>query len=94
MEEALEKPKRKSIRANRVRVNLYLDPAVVTYYKAQAGEREFQSLINETLRAAMQKHEQPTRRERVEAVYGKYAHVKTSSDEFAKRKQQEIDLEG
>jgi hypothetical protein len=32
---------------------MLLDAAVVAYFKAQAGERDYQTLINETLKAKM-----------------------------------------
>ena len=34
----------------KVQVTMYLDAAIVAYFKAQAGEREYQTLINETLK--------------------------------------------
>jgi uncharacterized protein (DUF4415 family) len=37
----------------KVRVSMLLDAAVVAYFKAQAGERDYQTLINETLKAKM-----------------------------------------
>ena len=37
----------------KVRVNIYLDAAVVAYYKSLAGGRGYQTLINETLRQSM-----------------------------------------
>ncbi|PKO21875.1 MAG: hypothetical protein CVU38_12380 [Chloroflexi bacterium HGW-Chloroflexi-1] len=37
----------------KVRVNVLLDAAVVAYFKAQAGERDYQMLINETLKTKM-----------------------------------------
>ena len=36
------------------RVNIYLDSAVVEYFKAEAGERGYQTLINEALKNAIQ----------------------------------------
>jgi len=36
------------------RVTLYLDAAVVERFKQQAGERGYQTLINETLKSAFQ----------------------------------------
>ncbi len=39
------------------RVTIMLDASVVTYFKAKAGERGYQTLINQALHAAMQ-HEQ------------------------------------
>ena len=35
------------------RVNIYLDSAVVEYFKTQAGARGYQTLINESLKNAM-----------------------------------------
>jgi hypothetical protein len=94
MGEVFVKSKRKTTRGDKVRISLYLDPTVVAYYKAQAEETGYQALINDTLRAAMQQRDTRTLAERVEAVYGRYAHIQTSSDEFAERKQQEIEHEG
>jgi uncharacterized protein (DUF4415 family) len=37
----------------KVRVNVLLDAAVVAYFKAQAGEQDYQMLINETLKNKM-----------------------------------------
>lgn len=36
------------------RVNIYLDTAIVEYFKAEAGERGYQTLINEALRNSIQ----------------------------------------
>ena len=36
------------------RVTLYLDASLVERFKAMSGERGYQTLINETLRAALQ----------------------------------------
>ena len=36
------------------RVNIYLDSAVVEHFKAEAGERGYQTLINEALKNAIQ----------------------------------------
>lgn len=36
------------------RINIFLDSATVQYFKAKAGERGYQTLINETLKQAMQ----------------------------------------
>ena len=35
------------------RVTLYLDAALVEYFKAMAGERGYQTLINETLKTSL-----------------------------------------
>ncbi len=39
---------------NKQRVNIFLDGAVIDHFKAKAGERGYQTLINETLKQAMQ----------------------------------------
>jgi uncharacterized protein (DUF4415 family) len=39
---------------NKQRVNIFLDGAVVQYFKAKAGDRGYQTLINEALKQAMQ----------------------------------------
>ena len=39
---------------NKQRVNIYLDGAVIEHFKAQAGERGYQTLINEALKRAIQ----------------------------------------
>ena len=36
------------------RVNIYLDSAIVEYFKAKAGERGYQTLINEALKNSIQ----------------------------------------
>ena len=38
---------------NKRRVNIFLDGAVVDHFKAKAGERGYQTLINEALRQAI-----------------------------------------
>jgi uncharacterized protein (DUF4415 family) len=43
----------KPISKGKVRVNMYLDSEVVEYFKAQAGSRGYQTLINETLKESM-----------------------------------------
>jgi len=40
----------KVISKGKVRVNMYLDAAIVEYFKAKAGGRGYQTLINETLK--------------------------------------------
>jgi len=47
------------------RVTLLLDTGVVEYFKAQAGERGYQTLINETLRQAMERDELEERQRRI-----------------------------
>jgi uncharacterized protein (DUF4415 family) len=36
------------------RVNIYLDSAIVEYFKAEAGQRGYQTLINEALKNSIQ----------------------------------------
>jgi hypothetical protein len=94
MGEALVKSKRKSISSDKVRISLDLDPAVLAYYKAQAGDSDFKKLINDILKANISAGNASKRMERIRALRGKYAHVQTSSEQFALRKQEEIELEG
>lgn len=39
---------------NKQRVNIFLDGAVIEHFKAKAGSRGYQTLINETLKQAIQ----------------------------------------
>ena len=39
---------------NKQRMNIFLDGAVVEHFKAKAGDRGYQTLINEALKQAMQ----------------------------------------
>ena len=39
---------------NKQRVNIFLDGGVVEHFKAKAGERGYQTLINEALKLAIQ----------------------------------------
>jgi len=41
-------------RLGKQRVSIMLDDSIVAFFKAQAGERGYQTLINATLREAMQ----------------------------------------
>lgn len=43
----------KPVSKGKVRVNMYLDSEVVEYFKAQAGNRGYQTLINETLKESI-----------------------------------------
>ncbi len=43
----------KLVSKGKVRVNMYLDSEVVEYFKAQAGNRGYQTLINETLKESI-----------------------------------------
>ena len=47
--------------------------------------------IVETLEKAIETH---NRRQQVSKIRGKYKNIRTSSDEFARRKQNDIELEG
>lgn len=44
----------KPVAKSKVRVNIYLDAEVIEYFKARAGGRGYQTLINETLKESMQ----------------------------------------
>ena len=41
----------------KVRVNIYLDNEVIDYFKARAGGRGYQTLINETLKDSMRQNQ-------------------------------------
>ena len=41
----------------KVRVSMLLDAAIVAYFKGQAGERDYQTLVNETLKANIRGHD-------------------------------------
>ena len=43
-----------AILPNKQRVNIFLDGAVIEHFKAKAGARGYQTLINETLKQAIQ----------------------------------------
>jgi uncharacterized protein (DUF4415 family) len=43
-----------AILPNKQRVNIYLDSAIVEHFKAKAGERGYQTLINDALKQALQ----------------------------------------
>ena len=43
-----------AILPNKQRVNIYLDSAIVEHFKSKAGERGYQTLINDALRQALQ----------------------------------------
>ena len=47
------------------RVTILLDNGLVEYFKAQAGERGYQTLINETLRQAVERDELEERLRRI-----------------------------
>ncbi len=44
----------KPVARGKVRVNIYLDAEIVEYFKAEAGGRGYQTLINETLKESIQ----------------------------------------
>ncbi len=50
---------------NKVRITMFLDAAVVAYFKAQAGGRGYQTLINETLKENIRGHDIETIMRRV-----------------------------
>lgn len=41
----------------KVRIMMFLDAAIVAYFKAQAGGRDYQTLINETLKENIRERE-------------------------------------
>src|SRR5437762_10883760 len=43
-----------AILPNKQRVNIYLDSVIIEHFKSKAGERGYQTLINETLKQALQ----------------------------------------
>ena len=43
-----------AVLSNKQRVNIFLDVAVIEHFKAKAGERGYQTLINEALKQAIQ----------------------------------------
>ncbi len=43
----------KPVAKGKVRVNIYLDAEIVEYFKAEAGGRGYQTLINETLKESI-----------------------------------------
>jgi uncharacterized protein (DUF4415 family) len=50
----------KPVPSGQVRVDLLLDAEVVAYFKAQAGEKDYQALINEALKAKIREHDLET----------------------------------
>jgi uncharacterized protein (DUF4415 family) len=53
------------VSGGKIRVNMYLDAEVVEYFKAQAGGRGYQTLINETLKESMRHNQLETMLRRV-----------------------------
>ncbi len=47
----------KPIPRGKIRINMLLDAEVLAYFKAQAGARGYQKLINETLKTRIREHE-------------------------------------
>jgi uncharacterized protein (DUF4415 family) len=45
---------RKPVARSKTRLTMYLDTALVEYFRAKAGSRGYQTLINETLKQAIQ----------------------------------------
>lgn len=43
-----------AILPNKQRVNIYLDSVIVEHFKSKAGERGYQTLINDALKQALQ----------------------------------------
>lgn len=61
------------------RITILLDEALIDHFKALAGERGYQTLINETLRRAVQQEDLEFRLRRV--IREEMAQYKTSSEE-------------
>ena len=47
---------------NKIWVHMLLDPNVLTHFKKQAGEQNYQVLINDVLKASMANHPLPVGR--------------------------------
>jgi len=47
----------KPVAKGKIRVNIFLDTEVVAYFKAKAGGRGYQTLINEALKENIRKHD-------------------------------------
>jgi len=47
----------KPVAKGKIRVNMFLDTEVVAYFKAKAGGRGYQTLINEALKENIRKHD-------------------------------------
>jgi hypothetical protein len=61
--------------------------------EVKALSPEEQSQLREMLNAEANATKQPERARLVKSIRGKYAHVQTSSEDFIRRKQEEIELE-
>jgi uncharacterized protein (DUF4415 family) len=55
----------KPVPRGKVQVNMYLDAAIVAYFKAQAGGRGYQTLINEVLKENIRRQDLETMLRRV-----------------------------
>jgi len=60
MEQAVLRIGGESVPRGKVRVTMFLDAAIVAYFKAQAGGRGYQTLINETLKENIRGHDLET----------------------------------
>ena len=47
----------KTVTKGKARVNMYLDAAIVAYFKVQAGGRGYQTLINKALKDSIRAHD-------------------------------------
>lgn len=47
----------KIVTKNKIRVSMYLDDEIIAYFRARAGKRGYQTLINETLRESMRQNQ-------------------------------------
>ena len=47
----------KTVTKGKARVNMYLDAAIVAYFKVQAGGRAYQTLINKALKDSIRAHD-------------------------------------
>jgi uncharacterized protein (DUF4415 family) len=47
----------KPVPKGKVRVNIFLDASIVAFFKTQAGERGYQTLINEALKENIRHHD-------------------------------------
>ena len=57
MAKAVMKVGGKPVERGKMRVNMYLDKDIVAFFKAKAGGRGYQTLINESLRQSMANEE-------------------------------------
>ena len=46
-----------SVNTKKQRINIMLDASIVAWFKTQAGDRGYQTLINETLKQAINHHD-------------------------------------